>query len=259
MNSWLFPPQTREVQLDEKWSFVHTKEQHLQQKEADDEWGDEWDHTAIDAEQRLLLAVVPGKRTAENSEKIVQEVQDRTRGRTDLLLTTDAHAPYATAIEKVYGTEVQQSKSGGDATKRKRVMPRKLCYATVSKKREKGRVVEVLSVLVFGMMCVLSLWLRRSKVSRKVNTSFVERQNLTDRRQNSRKHRKTGGFSKKRSLHRAATYYVSYSYNYCWVVRTLATKNDEGRKVQRTPAMAAGLTDHVWSVREWVTYPAKPC
>ncbi len=59
-------------------------------------------------------------------------------------------------------------------------------------------------------------------------------------------------------MHDAATYFVSYGYNFCWPVRTLRVKED-GTWRPRTPAMAAGLTDHVWSLREWLTYPAKPC
>jgi hypothetical protein len=59
-------------------------------------------------------------------------------------------------------------------------------------------------------------------------------------------------------MHDAATYFVSTSYNFCWPVRTLRVEDDEGWQA-RTPAMAAGLADHVWSLREWLIYPAKPC
>ena len=73
MTNWfLFPPQTKEVQLDEKWSFVGKKEKMLDPSVPEDVGkGDLCYHTAIDAESRLLLAIVPGKRTAENSEKLV--------------------------------------------------------------------------------------------------------------------------------------------------------------------------------------------
>ena len=84
------------------------------------------------------------------------------------------------------------------------------------------------------------------------------RNNATDRRQNGRKQRKSYGFSRSKRMHDAATYFVSYSYNFCWAVRTLRVKQD-GAWRPRTPAMAAGLTDRVWSLREWLTYPAKPC
>jgi hypothetical protein len=60
-------------------------------------------------------------------------------------------------------------------------------------------------------------------------------------------------------MHRAASYFIGYSYNFCWAVRTLRTREPEGSWLARTPAMAAGLSDHVWSIEEWITYPAKPC
>jgi hypothetical protein len=102
-----------------------------------------------------------------------------------------------------------------------------LVYATVQKKREKGRVVEVIRAVVFGMWCLLDCWLRRSSVSNTINTSFVERNNATDRRQNGRKQRKSYGFSRSKRMHDAATYFVSDSYNFCWPVRTLRLKVGE--------------------------------
>jgi len=64
---------------------------------ADLHCGDDWDHTAVDPESRLLLSLVPGKRTAENCQKLVDDVQRRTGGRTDILYTSDEHAPYLSA------------------------------------------------------------------------------------------------------------------------------------------------------------------
>jgi hypothetical protein len=52
------------------------------------------------------------------------------------------------------------------------------------------------------------------------------------------------------------TYFTMYSYNFCWAVRTLRVKVAEKQYEQRTPAMAAGLTGHIWSTKEWVSYPA---
>jgi len=79
----------------------------------------------VDPEHRLLLAVVPGKRTLENCQTIVQEVKGRTGGRTDLLLTSDAHAPYSTAIEDAYHQLVPVPKRPGPGRppNPKRVMP----------------------------------------------------------------------------------------------------------------------------------------
>ncbi len=95
-----------------------------------------------------------------------------------------------------------------------------------------------------------------SAVSTVVNTCFVERHNGTDRNRCSRKARKSYGFSKDWDTHRAATAFSYFSYNFCWPVRTLRAKGEDGRYRARTPAMAAGLTDHVWSLAEWLAYPA---
>jgi hypothetical protein len=74
-SSWLFPPKTEEVQLDEKWSFVAKKEKHCDRYDPTDEHkGECWDHIAFDPEHRLVLSVVPGKRTAEkNVEAVVKD------------------------------------------------------------------------------------------------------------------------------------------------------------------------------------------
>jgi hypothetical protein len=222
--------------------------------------GDDWDHTAVDPESRLLLALVPGKRDGPTCERLIRQVRDRTGGRTDVLITSDEHAPYQTAIHKVYGVEQPQARRPGPGRPPKpgRVIPPEMCYATVRKRREKGRVVEVVRTLVFGTLFRLGALLKRSTASTTINTSFVERNNGTDRHQNSRKRRKTYGFSKDLAMHRAASYFVGFSYNFCWAVRTLRVREPDGPWRARTPAMAAGLSDHVWSLKEWVTYPAKP-
>ena len=137
-----------------------------------------------------------------------------------------------------------------------KVPPPDLNYAVVEKRREKGRVVEVLTQVVFGTMAAVLAALGRSSVSRWINTSFLERQNATDRHRNARKARKTYRFSKDWRYHEAVTYLTLYAYNFCWPVRTLAVKDDRGRRRERSPAMAAGLADHVWTLAEWFSMPA---
>jgi hypothetical protein len=95
-----------------------------------------------------------------------------------------------------------------------------------------------------------------SPASRAINTAFVERQTGTDRHRNAREARKTDRFSKGWRNHEAVTDLSLSSYNVCGPVRTLAVKDDEGRRVERSPAMAAGLTDHVWSMSEGLSRPA---
>ena len=216
--SWsLFPPQTREVQFDERWSFVGKKEAHCDPDDPLDRFhGDDWDHTAVDPESRLLLELVPGKRTAENCRKVIASVKERTGGRTDLLLTSDEHTPYKTGIEAVYSRKVAQPKRPGPGRppKPKNVMPQDLCYATVRKTRKRGRIVDVVRLVVFGTWGLLDAMLGRSSVSHTINTAFVERNNGTERGQNSRKRRKTHAFSKDLDVHQAASYFIGFSYNF---------------------------------------------
>lgn len=98
--------------------------------------------------------------------------------------------------------------------------------------------------------------LGESVASHQVNTSFVERRHATDRGRNARKGRRTYRFGKDWRVHEAVTYLTMYGDNFCWPVRTLRTKDEDGRWQERTPAMAAGLTDHVWTWREWFRRPA---
>ena len=95
----------------------------------------------------------------------------------------------------------------------------------MTKKREKGRVVELGKRVVFGTIAAVLLALAMSKVSRAINTAFVERQNATDRHRNARKARKTYRFSKDWRYHAAVTYLSMYSYNFCRPVRTLSLKD----------------------------------
>jgi hypothetical protein len=174
------------------------------------------------------------------------------------LITSDDYPAYETAILDAYGQEVTTTPTGRPSRRMtpEKVPPPGLNYATVGKKREKGRVVEILTRVVFGTTTTVLGALARSQVSRSINTSFLERQNGTDRHHNARKVRKTYTFSKDWRVHEAMTFFTLYSYNFCWPVRTLNDRDDEGRSRERTPAMAAGLADHVWTMREWVTMPA---
>ena len=194
-NSWPFPPETREIQLDEKWSFVAKKQAHCDPANpADDQKGDWWDHVVYDAEHRLVLAVVPGARSMENSEEAVQEAHDRTAGRTDVLFTSDAYPAYETAIDHVYGLP-EPPKPPGTPGRRpvepKRQPPSDLKYATVLKERKNGRVVRIVTAVLLGTWQAVAAALRRSGASRTINTSFVERQHATDRHRNARKARRT--------------------------------------------------------------------
>jgi hypothetical protein len=201
---------------------------------------------------------VPGKRTAENTRLLLAEVKDRMGGRKPRLITTDEYGCYPEAIRDTFGEVVTPEPTGkpGRPKKPYRADPEDMAYATVHKTRKKGRVVKVESRLIFGAAVMLSAALAASAASGTVNTSFVERHNLSDRHVNARKGRKTLRISKDWDVHAAMTYFTMYARNFTWPVRTLRVRDHHGRWRQRTPAMAAGLTDHPWTLDEWVRRPA---
>jgi len=253
-----FSPQTREVQFDEKWACVGKKQHHCDPADpAATEQGDNGDHVAFDPAHRLVVSVVPGKRTAAKTEGLVKDMHRRTGGRMMDLLVSDEYPAYKPAILQTYGETITPPRTGKPGRPKKPyiVAPADLQYATVHKTRHKGRVVHVEPRIVFGEEDAIRAALAASPVSTTLNTAFVERHHGTDRNRNGRKARKTACFSKDWQIHNAVTYFTMYSYNFCWPVRTLRVRQTAGGWQQRTPAMAAGLADHVWSLTEWLTFP----
>jgi IS1 family transposase len=206
----------------------------------------------------LIISVVPGERTAENVVAVVEDFKRRTGGHLMNRITTDGYPAYEEAILNAYGETITPPRTGkrGRPKAPYKVAPNGLTSAVVEKTREKGRVVAIATRVVFGTMAAVTAALATSTASRAINTSFVERQNGTDRHRNARKARKTYRFSKDWRYHESVTYLTMYVYNFCWPVRTLRIKDDEGCWQKRSPAMAAGLADHVWSISEWLTFPA---
>jgi len=245
------------LQLDEKWAFVYKKEKNGKQDDLEDylHKGDQWDFVAFDPDNRLVLSVLVGKRLAENAEYLLEDVKQRLGGRTPELITTDELSAYEEVIRKVFGQQVIPPRTGkpGRPAGPRVVVPEGLHYATVHKTRKNGRVTKVEQRLILGSKEGLTGVLKGAAVS----TSYLERQHGTDRHRNARKGRKTLRFSKDWPTHEALSFFTLYSYNFCWPVRTLKVRQEQGGPYrQRTPAMAAGLTDHVWSLKEWVTFPA---
>ena len=235
--------------MDEKWSFVGKKEKHCDPDDpADDLCGDCWDHVALDPESRLVLEVLVGPRTADMAELLLEGVRDRLGGRPPALITSDEWSAYPEAVLKVFGQVVVPPRTGkpGRPAGPRAVPPEGMCYATVHKEREENRVVSVAERVVFGEL----------PRGERVSTSYVERQNGTDRHRNARKGRKTYRFSKAWQVHESMTHFTQLSYNFCWPVRTLAEKGPSGGWREKTPAMAAGLANHVWTLEEWITLPA---
>jgi IS1 family transposase len=206
----------------------------------------------------LIISVVPGERTAENVVAVIEDFKSRTGGRLMDLITTDGYPAYEEAILNAYGETITPTRTGKRGRPRApyKVAPKGLTYAVVEKTRAKGRVVSIATRVVFGTMAAVMAALGMSSVSHAINTSFVERQNGTDRHRNARKARKTYRFSKDWRYHEAVTYLTMYVYNFCWPVRTLRIRDEQDCWQQRSPAMAAGLADHVWTISEWLRFPS---
>jgi hypothetical protein len=138
--------------------------------------------------------------------------------------------------------------------------PVEITYATVHKEKEGGRVVAVTRQVVLGSAEQAQQTLQASERSQTLNTSFVERYHGTQRQFNARKKRKAYTFSKELSCHAACTWLVVVWYNFGWCVRTLReqVQQEPPRYHYRTPAMAAGLAAHAWTMHELLCYPLYP-
>jgi IS1 family transposase/transposase-like protein len=255
-----------ECQLDELWGFVHTKEHNLLvAKIYKDTYGDAWVWIAFAPVWRLVLAFVVGKRNQESANLLLDRVAYVTTD--DLpLFTSDQLPEYRTALLHTYGVWHQPQRQGerGRFPKPRRVPGSDLLYAQVVKVRQKGRVVEVRTKVVFGDADTITDRLTASPVSHTINTSFVERDNLTQRQHNRRLTRRTNGFSKELSWFEKQLW---LSMAYCHLVLphrslrqelpspepTLGTGSPR-RWLPQTPAMVAGITDHIWTTTELLSY-----
>jgi IS1 family transposase len=255
-----------QVQLDELWTFVRKKERMLKEWEAlHSEWGDTWVWVAFDPVHKLVLAVLVGEHEEEAAVGLMARLRARLAETCQPLLTSDSLPHYARAILWVFGVWIQPQRQGkhGRFPRPRQVLPEGLQYATVHKERKNGRVVWVTTRIVYGSQAQVQALLE--PLAQKINTSFIERFNLTLRHLVSRLHRKTLCFSKKREylvyhLHLVLTYYHFARYHAGLRVKLpqpLPTRGNGSPKKwqQRTPAMAAGLTDHCWSLRELLMCP----
>ncbi len=222
----------------------------------------------IDPETKLIVSLVVGPRTADTVVQVFTDFYDRTDGHLPALITSDEYAVYETVVLDTYAVwwrhemgltpaEVADFERSGLP---ELYFPAEMAYATVHKERQGGRVVAVTRRVVLGNPEQVEQALEQAERSTTVNTSFVERYHGTQRQFNARKKRKAYTFSKEVSYHVACTWLVVLWYNFGWCVRTLRQKIQEEppRYQQRTPAMAAGLTDHAWTMPELLGYPLYP-
>lgn len=220
--------------------------------------GDGRDHVALDPESRLVVSRVVGQRTAEATHERVADVRRRTGGRIPWLITSDEPPAYADATRTAYGRVVTPPRTGRPGRPREApvVVPAGLAGATGHEHKANGRVASVSTTLVFGTGVMRALALAVSAVSRGANAAGVGRHTGTARGRCRRKGRKRSEFSNAWDGHVAATRFGHLTDNVCGPVRTLRVTGADGRGRPRPPAVTAGLTDHVWSLREWITLPA---
>lgn len=204
-----------------------------------------------------MVGFIVGKRGQKEADQLLEMIKERTDD-TIPLFTSDDLSHYENAILKVYGIREEVKRTGKRGRPRKpKIIPRPdLKYAKVKKKRRKGKVVEVNTEVVFGDVNKVLEAMERSPVSNQINISFVERNNLTMRERNRRLTRKTLGFSKKKDLLRASLHIYFGYYHLVKTHKGLRVRVDEERRkwMQRTPMMAAGITNHIWSVEELLTF-----
>jgi hypothetical protein len=221
----------------------------------------------LDPQTKLIVSLVVGQRNADTVVQVFTDFYDRTRGCLPELICTDEYAVYEAVILDTYGVWQQELElTAAEQRLFARVgaplfyFPVEIAYATVQKEREGGRVVAVTERVVLGTFEQVEQTLAQAERSRSINTSFVERWFGTQRQFNGRNKRRAYTFSKELSQHEACTWLVVLWYNFGWCVRTLRQKvqEDPPRYHYRTPAMAAGLTDHPWSMAELLTYPLYP-
>lgn len=214
-----------DVQCDEVWGFVQMKEKRRQRERPDAAGiGDAYCFIGIERGTKLVLAWHLGRRTAEDAQEFAFKLADATTG--NFQITTDGYKPYKTAIPAAM--------SGADFAQ----LVKQYSTKQDEHKYSPGEVIGTVKTPVNG-----------NPDPDKVSTSHVERQNLTVRMQNRRMTRLTNAFSKKWENHSAMLALGFAYYNFCRPHQTLTTANER----KTTPAMAAGLTDHVWALAELVS------
>jgi len=209
----------KRVQVDEIWSFVYSKQKNtpaIKKGEA----GDIWTWTAIDADTKLAVSWLVGGRDAEYANAFIEDLASRLSNRVQL--TSDGHKAYLEAVEGAFGADVdyaQLIKIFGSVPE-----SAKGRYSPAQCNGTRKRTVE------------------GDPDEKHVSTSFVERQNLTMRMHMRRFTRLTNAFSKKVENHASAISLHFMFYNFVRIHRTLKV----------TPAMEAGVTDHLWEIEDIV-------
>ncbi|MFC1980342.1 IS1 family transposase [Chloroflexota bacterium] len=216
---------SRLIQCDEIWSFCYAKQKNVpENKQGRFGFGDVWTWIAIDADTKIVPSWLVGLRDADYAFEFMRDLQGRLGNRVQL--TTDGHKVYLNAVDDVFGSEIDYEMLvklyGTELGGEKRYSPA-VCNGTNSR-------------VVTG-----------HPDTSKISTSYAERQNLTMRMGMRRFTRLTNAFSKKvENLEHAVALHYMY-YNFARPHKTLANP------YPRTPAMAAGISNHIWTIEDIVS------
>ena len=215
----------RRLQMDEIWSFCYAKQKNVPEAHQGElGYGDTWTWTAIDSDSKLIVSWLVGHRDGETARDFVDDVAIRLAHRVQL--TTDGLKAYLEAVEEAFGAAIDYAQLiklyGPELGGEKRYSPA-TCIGTDTN-------------VIQGQ-----------PEAKYISTSYVERQNLSMRMGMRRFTRLTNAFSKKLENHMHAVSLYFLHYNFARPHTTL-TKANKGYPT--TPAMAAGLTDHVWTINE---------
>ena len=213
-----------------------------------------WDHTAIAADSKLMVSLIVGKRTQEQTQTFVHDAKSRLRPGHVPAVFTETYAGDESALLEAFGRRYPQPRHGTKGRAAHPVVrwPQGLAYGQGQKIYKGHRIERVEVRAVYGkarLQHILSLL--GYKV---INTSVVERHNGTSRLRNQRKVRKTLAFSKATRYHRWMSWLAVGLYNFCRAHSSLKIKQ-ETQVLHRSPAMAAKVADHIWLTREWLLCP----
>jgi hypothetical protein len=216
-----------------------------------------WVALAIMVSTRLWIAgEVSKKRDSDLIDNLMRQVHRCARSLCAILICTDGFAAYPKSIIKAFRYKVKDTP--GPGASKKRVWPR-LYIGTVIKRTAKRRVTEVNRRMSYGQWRKAKKLIKASKGGKKINTSFIERFNGTIRERFAPLTRKCRYAAAKTTTVHTGIYLIGCVYNFCSPHYELSkSKTKGGYGFSCTPAMASGLTDHVWSVKELLTYKVAP-
>ncbi len=255
-----------QVQVDELWALLGRRDHN---EGGEKQRGKRWVWAGIDPESKLMLGYVIGDRSQACAQWLIHAIVTLLAPGCIPVFFSDGWSAYGTALLTHFGHWVKtprRHKRG--ATPKPRWLPLpELQYAQVVKKREKGRVVSVSHKVIYGSMEVIKSMLE-SSVGKVINTAFIERLNLTLRQHVPALGRKTVGLAKgKPGLSRQLTLVQAY-YNFCLphlglripLPEPIPTKGCGSPKVwqYRTPAMTAGVTNHICPLEELLLFRLPP-